>query len=176
MISDMTEILNPYPSPTLSPCSISTQGPKSSTYSLNSPSPLLQPIKKRLKPPHPYPYLIVNCFLKHSSPTMRLPQIFSSLEAMYPYYFISGCQNWKSTVRFNLSRSKIFLKSHNSKIAKKGPGRLQSEWCIHPTWKAKILEEGVEALRSIGDARKSRILQLSTIHIDKRLRVSSLLN
>jgi Forkhead domain len=125
--------------------------------------------KKRMRPPHPYPYLIAEILQAAPNRELTLGGVYRELAKKYPKYYCNAQRSsWKNTVRYNLSRSGIFeriIESEGVKTEKKkimdlqtqtGPGRRQSFWHISPEWREKIETNGLKMLLTIGDARKSR--------------------
>jgi hypothetical protein len=129
------------------------------------------PLRHRLKPPQPYPYIIAECILAAPEQRLTLRDLYLAIEERYPDYYgdatsestsptgsrILTPRPWQNTVRFNLSRSGIFTKVElQRECSSQGPGRRCSYWAIVEEWHQRIMRDGLSILLAMGDARKSR--------------------
>ncbi|KAI9189017.1 hypothetical protein H9P43_000444 [Blastocladiella emersonii ATCC 22665] len=83
-------------------------------------------LRQRIRPPQPYPYIIAECILAAPDRRLTLRDLYNAIEKRYPAFYgptsgnangTAGATSWQNTVRFNLSRSGIFIKHEPTVVA-----------------------------------------------------------
>ncbi|KAL7753935.1 Forkhead box protein K2 [Sorochytrium milnesiophthora] len=72
--------------------------------------------RRRIKPPVPYPMLIAQCLMAAPNQCLTLRELYANIQARFPdVYNEQDPSSWQNTVRYNLSRSGIFVRTRYSR-------------------------------------------------------------